>query len=430
LAFCILILLNAVMLTWPLQFLPALGFVPLYLILILICLALALPAVLSRVSFKSLAGQPITVCVLGVAAAAFLTDLLRGQILADQVAGIDMLKVAVSHVLLITLIDSPARLRRFMKSFVLIAVVVTVLAEAHFYGVIFLPTVQLASDEFGFDPATGEVIRVPRLYGIGVYGDPNDFCQMLSTASAICISALSERRALLVRLLWASPILLFAHAFLLTGSRGGMIGMLAMLATYSLVRFGWKKAIPLLVIALPVILGFAGGRQSNFDIEGGTGQSRIQLWNIAFNCFFARPVLGAGTCYVQNVYGHTVHNSYIHAYAELGFIGGTFFVGAFYLALRTLLRLGSPDVKIADPELRRLRPCLLAIIAGYCAGMLSLSEIYMMPTYMYLGLVSAFVYMANITPPLSIQRFDARRLVTVSVVFLILAYFFVRLSVH
>lgn len=428
--FFVFLLLNAVMIAWPAQLFPMLSGVPLYQILILICLALTFPLVLSQVSTELLTGQPITVCVLGVVLAALLTDLLHAQFLSDTASGINMLKTFIYYLLMISVIDRTTRLQWFMKAFVVIAVGVILVSEAHFFGLISNPSIRLAEEAQGLDKVTGEFLGQRRMYGFGSFTDPNDLCLMLVIATSICISVLGERRALLSRLLWASPMVLFAQALTLTASRGGLLAMALMVSVYFVARFGWKRGSLLLVVALPVAARFLAGRQTDFDIEGGSGQARIQIWSKSFDFFRASPLVGIGTGRLDLMIGHVTHNSFLHAYTELGFVGGACFVTAFYLALRTLQQFGSSRVMIADPELRRLRPCLLALVAGYCAGMMTLSRVYTVPTYLVLGLVSSYLKMTQAAPVLPIQRLDVRRVAAVGAIFLVTMYIFVQYTVQ
>ena len=92
-----------------------------------------------------------------------------------------------------------------------------------------------------------------------------------------------------------------------------------------------------------------------------------------------------------------------------GFPGGTLFVGLFYFAFEGLRSNyddddherddddAYPDTKIdddqseaTDPAFLRLRPYLIAMIAGYAMGIFSLSRNYIVPTYMIFGIVAAY----------------------------------------
>ena len=74
------------------------------------------------------------------------------------------------------------------------------------------------------------------------------------------------------------------------------------------------------------------------------------------------PLFGIGyTEYAEEI-GQVAHNSYVHAFTELGLFGGTLFVSAFYLAFVGVWRLTPDKMEEANPELIRLRPYLLALI--------------------------------------------------------------------
>ena len=71
----------------------------------------------------------------------------------------------------------------------------------------------------------------------------------------------------------------------------------------------------------------------------------------------------------------------------------------------------------------------MAIVAAYAAGVLTISRNYIVPTYMLFGLVNVYLRLATEGSALRPPRFDlgfVQRLGTISVVFIITAYFFVR----
>jgi hypothetical protein len=138
--------------------------------------------------------------------------------------------------------------------------------------------------------------------------------------------------------------------------------------------------------------------------------------------------------YTEHSDGHAVvHNSYLHSYAELGFFGGTVFFGTYFLSVRTLQRLGGRGIHLLDPELRRLRPYLLTVVAGYAVGLLSLSRIMIVPTYMVPGLAVAFIRIGYCYPPLPGARLSGKlvlRVAAASFVFLAAMYLYTRTFVQ
>src|SRR5205085_1542342 len=80
------------------------------------------------------------------------------------------------------------------------------------------------------------------------------------------------------------------------------------------------------------------------------------------------PLFGIGYREYSEQVGQVAHNSFVHCYTELGFFGGTAFLGAFFCTLLALFRLGGQRVPTADPALARLRPYVLTLVLGYTAG--------------------------------------------------------------
>jgi O-antigen ligase len=287
------------------------------------------------------------------------------------------------------------------------------------------------------DLNTGELVSVNRMCGTGIFNDPNDFALVLVTAIPLCIFFLTDPARKSLRPFWFVLLLLFAYALFLTSSRGGFLAMLAGLATLFHLRYGAMKSLLLGAVVLPVLLVVFAGRMTTFSPEEGTGMARIQLWNDGLFIFQQSPIIGVGVENFRQFSRHVAHNSFIHGYAEMGLLGGTLFVGAFYFALKGLYDLRqhqtpeSENAPSIDPELHRLHPYLIAMLVAYTVGICFLSRNYIVPTYMMLGL--ALVYMrlrATLAEPAAApawSRFVWPQLAGVSGGVLIASFAFVRL---
>jgi O-antigen ligase len=157
----------------------------------------------------------------------------------------------------------------------------------------------------------------------------------------------------------------------------------------------------------------------------------VQIWAEGLGLIRGAPLfgIGYGKFEEENSFRLVAHNSYIHSYAELGYLGGTLFVGLYFSAFLTLRRLRLPHAQIRNAELLRLHPYLIAMLAAYMVGMFSLSRCYVIPTYLVPGLVTAYLQAAPAWPTGPPLRFGGRlvgQMSLVSAACVAFLYFFVR----
>lgn len=424
-----LVILNAVLYVRPAEFIPGLVALPLYQIALAFSVIVSFGPLLGQLSLRSLGDRPVSACVAGLFAVAVLGNLAR-FVPSDAVETADMSsKVLLYYFLLVGVLSSATRIRTFIGSMVLCATVISAVAVLDYHGVVSVPNLSVVMDT---SYEGGEPVQFRRLASTGLFGDPNDMCLLLNSSIIFTIYLVAGPGiGLMSRLFWLAPMPLLLHALQLTHSRGGLLSLVAGLGIYLLDRYG-RKALVLGVVVFPVLLAAFAGRQTDFSVSGGTGQSRVQIWNDYLYQFKAHPFLGIGCLNSLDHNRLVAHNSYISAYTELGFAGGTLFLGAFCLALWTIMRHSSRYDRVLTPELQRLRPYLLASLCSYMVGILSVTRTYDIPTYTVLGLVAAFEQCAvaglspvavRVTPRLVLQ------LAVVSVLFLIGIQLFVMRSV-
>jgi putative inorganic carbon (hco3(-)) transporter len=429
--YLLFLLVNATLFIRPAEVVADLEALPIYNILISSCALVSAHRIFSQLNGRALAEQPITLCVVGLLPAVVLSHLSHGQTYYARLGGTEFVKVVIYYLLLTGLVDSPERLRKFLSLLVGLVFVIAAMTLLDYHEIVDVPAIVSTYRE-DLDPATGQVYAFKQLRGSGIFSDPNDLCLVLLTAMGACAYRMGGA-ASSMRPLWAALLALFSYTLAMTYSRGGFLGLLVGMLVLFHSRFGWKRTLPMAAIALPVIFVLFGGRQTSLSTSGGTGQSRVQLWSLSLDAFRRAPLFGIGMGLLPDTIGQEAHNSFIHCFAELGFPGGLLFLGAFLLSFRSLRRLGAGAAPVADPEMRRLRPYMVATMASYTAGMMSLSRAYIAPTYMMPGLVVAYVRIATAGWPEPVLRFDARLarwLVLASVIFLAVAYVYVRTSVR
>ena len=432
-AFALFLLVTATLFVRPAEIVPDLAGLPVYEWLILSCLAVSLPQLAKQLHPRSLGKRPITLCVFGMWGAIALSHLSRLDFWSTRYASLDFAKVVIYYLLLLANVNSPARLRTFLLWLAGCIVAVVTLALLQFHGAIDIPSLA-ALEEIDFDPESGETYLLARLRSTGIYNDPNDLSMLLVLGLMIAAYHLIGPRRRFAPV-WLAAGALFCYALVLTRSRGGLLGLLVALGLLFQARYGWRKAIVLGAAMAPLLALLAGGRQADFGgaLEGGTGQDRVQLWSAGLSLFRGAPLFGIGSGFYEEHVGHVAHNSYLHCFTELGLFVGAIFLMAFLYPLRELHRLKSKGLLILDRNLARLRPSLLGALAGYAAGMLSLSRPYVTPTYMLLGLATVYLDQTRTLPPL-IQRGVDRRLLkqvaVASLIYLAATYAFVRVVVR
>jgi O-Antigen ligase len=423
-AYFLFMLATATLFVRPTEIVPDLLGLPIYNTLILSCASLSFSKVVARLDPRDLSRNPISVCVLGILAAVMLSHVAHGSIRYAYEMGIEFARIVLYYFLLIALLDSTERLRHFLATIVLLVSLIALLSLLNYHDVITLVGVE-SLDRIEFDAKTGEIYHVRQLQGSGIFNDPNDLCLILVTGMGAALYRMTSPAAGVSRILWGVPILLFGHVLMLTYSRGGLLALLAAVMALAQERMGAKKSALAGALFLPLALLLVGGRQANIDTSDGSGQARIQLWAASLTLFRREPLFGVGQGLLSDAIGQESHNSFIHCFPDIGFVGGACFLGVYAGAFRALRALRREPWRIADPELRRMRPYLTAIVAGYAAGMITVSRSYIIPTYLVPGLVVSYTRLATAGWPGPPDRFDgryARRIARDAILLLVLLY--------
>src|SRR5438067_225141 len=323
--FALLVLLTAVVLIRPEELVPNDANLRLYLLTFGGCVLAAIGQLIDRLRPSELARQPITVCVLGVWAAGVLSQLARGQFSEAMDYTEHFVKVVLFYLLLVSILDTPGRLRAFLGWLVALVVVLTTLALLQFHGVIDVAALRTLEDT-RYDPVLGEDVKFERLVSSGIYHDPNDLCLILVTGSLCALYRAVTAGGLVGRVLWLAPIGLFGYAVILTRSRGGLLGLGVAALTWGFGYYGWKRMLPLALALVPVA-AMAGGRQTNINLnEDDTAFGRVMLWFEGFEAMKRNPVTGIGVGQYSEETGFVAHNSFVHAFVETGLIGGCCFL--------------------------------------------------------------------------------------------------------
>lgn len=437
--FALFLLVNLTLFVRPMEIVPDLEGVRLYEALILSSLVLSLPEILHFFSVRPLSTQPVTLCVFGLMCTTLLSKAAEP---AEMMRiGEHFGKVVLYYVLAVGVLNSGARVRIFLAWILICIFLLTSIAVLQYYEVIQLPKLNSRLLDPEENQETGERKDVFRLQGTGIFQDPNELCGILAVAVPLCLWALMGR-ARITQPLWFATLCLSMFGIYLTRSRGGFLGLAAGLGVLTICKFGWRRALVLGMIGGPAALFAFGGRQTDISASEGTAKTRIQLWSDWLQEFRNSPIVGNGLNLPkeeesmrvkgESDLSHLAHNSYLQAYADWGFLGGTLFLGAFVLGIWGIARYGRGQVYILDPQLGRLQPFLLGALAAYAMSILSISVNDRVPTLLILSLACTFPLVTRSVPPVPPLQINGRIfgiLMGISVVFLAFLFVFVRLFV-
>lgn len=413
-AFPFFLLLNFILFIRPEELYPPIQGIRLYYTAFLACLILGWGHLSQNLRPEKIFNEPITCCILLYGLVFTFSNFINvgGYVAREQ--GIEFLKLFLYYLLFISLIDSPDRMRSFLRALIVYIFIVTSVVLLDHYEIVRFEAIEpIMQNDYDED---GSIIDTyPRLRYLGFFQDPNDLSMILGVGILVAYYLYCTGLSI-TRVLWLVPLGAFAYLMALTQSRGGLLGLAAALATYFATRLGWKKALPLALVAISGLLFVVGGRQANFSLSGGTGQARLQLWSDGLILMTTpRYVLfGIGFGMYEEEVGHVAHNSYIHAFVETGMLGGVLFSGMFLLGFGLIFRKRSPWFSYYYPMLARMQPFLLAILADYMMCMYSLSRNYVVTTYMMLGMMTAYLRMAHDQQDLIWYRMNVRMMLIIA----------------
>lgn len=418
LAYALFTLTTATLFLRPAELFIAFADWPIYEVLILSTLLLTYQSMQGHFCWYYLQRQPITLCVLGVLVAVVVSH-FQHFFLSGVVEGATLfLKTVIYYGLLVTVVNSPSRLRGFMMTVAIFATAMVALCVLDFFEIFDFEFIQHLAD---FDGVTDEdeVLTTLRMRGTGIFQDPNDMAAAIVIAGILCTYFLTDKSFDNLRFGWLIPLAILFVGLLCTKSRGGLLSCAVAGLVFVGLRYGRKVAMVAAVLGV-CMLPLVAGRQTEIDLEDGTGQDRIKLWRDGFDALKSPDLLfGVGQSNYYDVVGLVAHNSFIHAYVELGIIGGTTFFGCFFFAAFQLYRMSRLPEGALTGELNRMRPFMVSLLVGWSTALFSLSRCYVVPTYLVLGACAAYLNLVwihtNTAEPLVIwNRGHLLRLISAS----------------
>ncbi|WP_019030073.1 O-antigen ligase family protein [Colwellia piezophila] len=242
-----------------------------------------------------------------------------------------------------------------------------------------------------------------------VLGDPNDLSLALLLPFSFAISlVVTKGMELRFRLLGLLATITLFSAIIATQSRGGLLGILAVVGIVGYRRVKSKTLFfsvsGICAFALFIFAGISG-RQSGGAAEAGIDESamgRIHAWEAAFGMAVDNPITGVG---LDNFYSnyffystywdgknHAVHSTWFGVLGETGFIG----LGVFLTMVIITFKTSHNTLKTVNFSEKKYPAIVRAISEGNFAGLLAfcvsgtfLTQGFTWPFYILLALTAS-----------------------------------------
>lgn len=221
-----------------------------------------------------------------------------------------------------------------------------------------------------------------------ILGDPNFTAMLLiiPLGFALAVATLSERS--IVRILTGVSCFLLVAAIVATQSRGGLIGLIAILAIVtSMLLRSRTAAAAAAAVAIPVFAALMGlssresGGYQEIAAQGldASASERLIAWKAAWNMAIENPISGVGIgTFKHNFFFYTdewvgramdVHSSWLQVLGETGFVGFVFYIlmmASSLAAIHRSAKLAELDGTSEGRILKMHAVGSLAAAVGFC----------------------------------------------------------------
>ncbi len=264
----------------------------------------------------------------------------------------------------------------------------------------------------GIGLVEGTRVTIGRDIG-SMLGDPNDLALVLLFPAGFALSYVLNRGVSWPQRVMAGlAFLILISAVVATQSRGGLLGIAAVMGVFAYRRVKSKALLALVAfIALSVLFTLAGvsDRASGGAHEEGIDESamgRIYAWGAALKMAVHNPLTGVGlNNFLLNYWiysdhwdgqNHAVHSTWFGVLAEAGFLGLLVFIAMIALIYRCIFRslyrleiTGLLRDLPARPGAYTIAEGILASMVGITVSATFLTMGFTWPIYILLSLATA-----------------------------------------
>ncbi|HEY2512077.1 MAG TPA: O-antigen ligase family protein [Polyangiaceae bacterium] len=229
----------------------------------------------------------------------------------------------------------------------------------------------------------------------GLLADPNDLSLAIGTALSFAFAIHASAKNAFRHVFFACVAGLVFYCIIQTASRGGVLIVLTVFATYFVRRYGPKGLLVGLILAAPLLL--LGGREGE-EAESSALERTGALYE-GIDFFRQSPLFGLGYGQFTEHYFITAHNSYLLSAAELGFPGFFLWITLAYLAIKIPYKVSTIPPHATDPRIIPYAFALMTSLAGMYVGIFFLTFCYNNILWVYFGLSGALYLIAKKATP-------------------------------
>jgi O-antigen ligase len=199
---------------------------------------------------------------------------------------------------------------------------------------------------------------------VHIFDGPGVFCVIFTIALPFVMQYLDKWQPPLKKLLGAGGVLALLLAIYLTGSRGGFLATLFMLALYVALRYRVSPTRLVAGAGLSAVLFLAAPSQlTTMRDQSRSADYRIEMWAEGIEMATQNPVFGIGRGnFVRYTAKLIAHNSAIEIMGEMGFVGFSFWVALIYLCVKGTWRTYTTA---GDAATKSLAAAALIALGGY-----------------------------------------------------------------
>jgi O-antigen ligase len=253
----------------------------------------------------------------------------------------------------------------------------------------------------------------------GTLGDPNELAAAMVLGIGLSGGLIAVAKSPFIRLPLLGAAALCLITLILTGSRGGVLALAAMLIAAVLLTKGKRLALTLVTLAVALAgigyLATAAPEDTRERIlHPGRGSGRIDIWTVGGRMVSANPVLGVGTGNFSVASIHyllqpgslpddqfiadtpqVAHNMYLEVLAELGFPGAILFLTIIVFGLGCSIAALSKFRAQGHAQMQALTTSVAISLIGALAADVFLSGEYAQTLWLLVGLGPALLAIAK-----------------------------------